>query len=182
MTRWHAVVLVVALAAIGGCVTHHPRAIAEGTPVKASAVTPPAIAAEPPAAHLMLRPDAIKWQPFPPGVPGTTFAVLSGDPEKPGPFVVRIKSPAGAKIPPHWHPSDEHVTVVTGTLALGMGETFDRKALRALPAGSYAFLPHDMRHFGRSQTATVVQVHGMGPFQMFFVNPADDPRNKASRP
>ncbi len=104
-------------------------------------------------------------------------AVLAGDPAKPGPFVVRLKSPAGTKIPSHWHPSDEHLTVIEGTLALGMGETYDAKELRALPAGSFATMPRDMRHFGLSKTKTVVQIHGTGPFQVFFVNPADDPRN-----
>lgn len=183
--RWQSsVVLAVTLVTLNGCAARAPKGVTPtGEAVKASAVTaPPTVVETVAAAHVMLAPSAIKWRPFPPGGPGTTFAVLAGDPEKPGPFVLRIKSPAGTKIPPHWHPADEHVTVIRGTLALGMGEKLAAKAARVLPAGSYALLPREMRHFGLSKTDTVVQVHGIGPFQVFFVNPADDPRNPPIMP
>jgi quercetin dioxygenase-like cupin family protein len=165
--------------AVAGCATRAQKAEPSAAGVKASGVAvaaPEAADAVPP--HAMLAPAAMKWQPFPPGGPGVQVSVLAGDPEKPGPFVLRIKSPAGAKVAPHWHPTDEHITVVSGTFAVGMGEAFDAKALKSMPAGSYLLLPREMRHFAVSRTATVLQVHGNGPFQVNFVNPADDPRNK----
>jgi quercetin dioxygenase-like cupin family protein len=94
--------------------------------------------------------------------------------------VVRLKMPAGYKIAPHWHPTDEHVTVISGTFALGMGEKFDQKTMKDLPAGGYALLPADMRHFALAKTNSTVQVHGMGPFALTYVNPADDPSKRAA--
>jgi quercetin dioxygenase-like cupin family protein len=131
----------------------------------------------------MLAPAAITWQPFPPAGPGARLAVLSGDPEKPGPFVIRIRQPAGGKIPPHWHPTDEHVTVVKGTLFLGMGEKVQKRAAREFPPGSYLLLPRKMAHFAwvGGKGEAIVQVHGTGPFQIVFVNPADDPRSKTDK-
>ena len=175
-------VAAVLVGSVSGCVAGARKVESSGSGVKASGVavaevTP--VDATPP--HVMVKPGAIKWQPFPAGAPGVMFAVLAGDPEKSGPFVVRIKSPAGAKVPPHWHPTDENVTVVSGTFAMGMGDKADPKALRVLAAGSYVLMPRETRHFALSKTATVVQVHGMGPFQINFVNPADDPRTKSTR-
>jgi quercetin dioxygenase-like cupin family protein len=106
--------------------------------------------------------------------------VISGDPSKPGLYVVRLRMPAGYKIAPHWHPTDEHVTVVSGNFALGMGEKFDKTALKTLPAGGYALLPAEMRHYAMATTAATVQVHGQGPFALTYVNAADDPSKRAS--
>jgi quercetin dioxygenase-like cupin family protein len=108
-----------------------------------------------------------------------SFTVVSGDPGKPGLYVVRAKMPAGYKIAPHWHPTDEHVTVLSGTFAFGMGEKFDRASMKALPAGGYALMPADMRHFAMATTAATIQVHGQGPFALTYVNPADDPSKRA---
>jgi anti-sigma factor ChrR (cupin superfamily) len=104
------------------------------------------------------------------------IAVVSGDPGQAAPFVLRLKAPAGYKIPPHWHPTDEHVTVLSGSFAVGMGEKFDPTAMKTLPAGGFARMPAEMRHFAMAKTATTVQVHGTGPFALNYVNPADDPR------
>jgi quercetin dioxygenase-like cupin family protein len=128
--------------------------------------------------HTMLTPDAIQWGPFPAGGPNAQLAVVSGDPGKSGPFVIRIKTPDGFHIPPHWHPGDEHITVISGTLALGMGDRFEEAALHDLPAGSYSMMPKKMRHFALSRGETIVQVHGIGPFKVIYVNPADDPLKK----
>jgi len=175
------VVAVVVTTSVVGCAARMPKAEPSATGVRASGVAvaeaAPADATPP---HVALAPGELKWQPFPPGGPGVMIAVLAGDPEKPGPFVVRIKSPAGAKVPPHWHPADENVTVISGTFAMGMGDKFNPKGLHALAPGSYALMPREMRHFALSKTATVVQVHGMGPFQVNFVNPGDDPRLKSA--
>ena len=108
------------------------------------------------------------------------MAVVSGDPGKAGTFVVRLKAPAGFKVAPHWHPTDENVTVISGTFALGMGEKFDAAALKAAPAGGYGLMPAEMRHFAMAKTAVVVQVHGTGPFALTYVNPADDPSKRVA--
>jgi len=131
--------------------------------------------------HVLSAPKDLKWGDPPPVFEkGATFALVSGDPGKEGLYVVRLKMPAGYKINPHWHPTDEHVTVISGTFALGMGEKFDTAAMKELPAGGYALLPAQMRHYAMAKTAAVVQVHGMGPFALTYVNPADDPSKRAS--
>ena len=135
----------------------------------------------PSPAHVMTTPSELKWGDPPPVFEkGASFAVVSGDPGKPGIYVVRLKMPAGYKIAPHWHPTDENVTVISGTFEIGMGDTFDKAALKALPAGGFALMPAQMRHCAMAKTAAIVQVHGMGPFQLTYVNPADDPSTKAA--
>jgi quercetin dioxygenase-like cupin family protein len=135
--------------------------------------------APPAPAHILMAPTEVKWGDPPPVFEkGMSFSVVSGDPSKPGIYVVRAKMPAGYKIAPHWHPTDEHVTVLSGTFALGMGEKFDKASLKKLPAGGYALLPADMRHFAMATTAATIQVHGEGPFTLTYVNPADDPQNR----
>jgi hypothetical protein len=128
--------------------------------------------------HIMVRPGDLKWGPAPPGLPaGAQVAVLMGDPTKSVPFVIRAKFPDGYKVPPHWHSTDENVTVLQGTLMLGKGEKFS-DAAEALPAGSYMSMPKMMRHFAWAKGETIIQVHGIGPFDIHYVNPADDPRKK----
>lgn len=130
--------------------------------------------------HLLTTAAEIKWgEPPPVFEKGAKFAVMAGDPSKPGIYVVRLKMPAGYKIAPHWHPTDEHVTVVSGTFALGMGEKFDKQTMKDLPVGGYALLPAQMRHFAYARTDATVQVHGMGPFALTYVNSADDPSARA---
>ena len=129
--------------------------------------------------HVVVRPDDLKWGPAPPGLPaGAMLAVLTGDPSKPVPYVIRAKLPDGYKVPPHWHPADENVTVIKGTLMVGKGGKFNRDASEALPAGGFARMPKEMRHFAWSKGETIIQVHGIGPFEITYVNPADDPRKK----
>jgi anti-sigma factor ChrR (cupin superfamily) len=125
------------------------------------------------------RPDGLKWQDGPPSLPpGAKFAVLEGDPAKPGPFVFRVKVPDGYKIPPHTHPKPERVTVVSGTFHLGMGDTFDVKKGEVLPAGTYGMWPAGMKHFVWVKGETVVQFHGDGPWVIEYLNSADDPRKQ----
>ena len=130
--------------------------------------------------HVMSAPKDLKWG-DPPAVfeKGASFTLVSGDPSKDGLYVVRLKMPAGYRINPHWHPTDEHVTVVSGTFALGMGEKFDKSKMTELPAGGYALLPAKMPHYAMAKTAAVVQVHGTGPFALTYVNAADDPSQRA---
>jgi anti-sigma factor ChrR (cupin superfamily) len=129
--------------------------------------------------HVMVRPDDVKWGPAPPSLPaGAKVAVLSGDPGKPGPYVIRVKLPDGYKVPPHWHPTDENVTVIEGTFMAGKGDKFNGDASEALPAGSFVKMPKEMRHFAWAKGETIIQLHGIGPFEINYVNSADDPRNK----
>jgi len=127
--------------------------------------------------EVMVTPTTIKWQDGPPSLPrGAKMALLEGDPSREGPFVMRAKLPDGYKIPPHTHPKDERVTVLSGTLYLGMGGKFNEKEGMALPAGSYARMPAGMKHFGWARGETVIQVNGEGPWVIEYVNPDDDPR------
>jgi quercetin dioxygenase-like cupin family protein len=140
------------------------------------------VAQEKTTSHILLTAPELKWGDPPPVLrKGARMAVVSGDPGKAGPFVVRLKMPAGYKIAPHWHPADEHATVLSGSLALGMGEKFDAAALKTLPAGGYALLPAEMRHFAMARTAAIVQIHGTGPFVLNYVNPADDPSKATAK-
>jgi hypothetical protein len=134
--------------------------------------------ATPGPAHRMVTDAEIAWKESPALNPGGRIAVVSGNPGSTGPFTIRLHLPAGYKAAPHWHPTDEFVTVLSGTFAMGMGEVYDESLLKDLPAGGYAAMPAEMRHFGLARTTSVVQVHGMGPFTSIYVNPADDPRQR----
>ena len=126
-------------------------------------------------------PDTISWGPVPPSLaPGAQLAVLEGDPgAATGDFTVRLKMPDGYRVAPHWHPHRENVTIISGTFKVGMGDTFDKDKMTAFPAGSFAFLDPDMHHYAMASGEVIVQVHGMSPFQINYVNPQDDPsRNK----
>jgi len=123
----------------------------------------------------------IKWGPVPPFFPfpkGAEFAVLSGDPSKDGLYVVRLKMPAGYKIPAHNHPTTENVTVVSGNFHIGMGDHLDEKKGIELTSGGYGEAPAKMNHYAWVTSPTIVQVHGQGPFAITYVNPADDPSTK----
>jgi anti-sigma factor ChrR (cupin superfamily) len=132
--------------------------------------------------HMAVQPNALKWGPAPPGLPpGAQVAVVTGDPGKDGPYVIRAKMPSGYKIPPHFHPTAENVTVLSGTFHIGMGDTFDSKKGEALKTGGFFTADKGMHHYGWTSGVTVIQVHGMGPFAITYVNPSDDPRNKSAK-
>ncbi|MGI8601758.1 MAG: cupin domain-containing protein [Verrucomicrobiales bacterium] len=134
-------------------------------------------AAHPSAEQAIHTPDKIKWQAGPPSLPaGAKMAVLEGDPAKEGFFTMRIQMPDGYKIAPHTHPKVEHITVLSGTFNFGMGEKFDQSATQPMPAGTFGFWPAGMKHFVWAKGETVVQLHGIGPWKIEYVNPADDPR------
>jgi quercetin dioxygenase-like cupin family protein len=125
-------------------------------------------------------PDAIPYGPAPAFVnPGAQLAVLEGDPgASTGEYTVRLKMPEGYRIAPHWHPKRENVTVITGTFKVGMGDRFDETKMADFPAGSFAYLDPDMHHYAMASTETVVQIHGLSPLQINYVNPDDDPSRK----
>jgi len=131
------------------------------------------------ASHAIHTPDQIQWKVGPPSLPpGAKMAVLEGDPSKEGLFTMRVTLPDGYSIPPHTHPAVEHVTVISGTLHFGMGEKFDKSMAQPMPAGTFGYWPPGMKHFVWVNGETVLQVHGMGPWGIQYVNPADDPRNQ----
>jgi len=129
--------------------------------------------------HVAIAPSDIKWGPAPATLPaGAQMAVLDGDPGKAVPFVIRAKFPDGYRVQPHWHPTDENVAVLSGTFLVGMGDTFDEKSMTTLAAGGFAHMPKTMHHYAAAKGETVIQIHGVGPFVVNYVNPADDPSKK----
>jgi quercetin dioxygenase-like cupin family protein len=122
----------------------------------------------------------LHWGPAPPVFPkGARMAVVSGDPGTAGEFVVQLSMPAGYKIPPHFHPTDETVQVKKGTFLVGMGDTFDAKSTKPMKVGDKGTIPAQMHHFAATKGAVIVSVTAMGPFAMTYVNPADNPQKPA---
>ena len=120
------------------------------------------------------------WGPAPAVFPaGARMAVLSGDPSKSELFTVRLEMPDGYTIAPHFHPTDEHITVMTGTFLVGMGDAIDQPHMTTLPTGGFVTAGANMHHYAIAKGKTVVQVHAMGPFALTYVNPKDDPQTKA---
>lgn len=129
--------------------------------------------------HVVFQPNAIAWTDGPPSLPpGAKIAVVAGDPSKAGPFVIRAQVPAGYKVAPHWHPGDENLTILSGTVAIGMGDVWDDSKMQTVPAGGYVALPALMHHMFQAKTAATFQINGTGPFVVNYINPADDPSLK----
>ncbi|HVF73227.1 MAG TPA: cupin domain-containing protein [Chthoniobacterales bacterium] len=127
--------------------------------------------------HVMFAAADLKWTDGPAALPaGSKIAVLNGDPKAAGPFTVRMKFPTGFKVQPHTHPTAEHVTVLSGTLAMGKGPKFDEAATHEMSAGGFSVMPAGTEHFAICKSECILQVHAMGPFEVKYVNPADDPR------
>ncbi len=104
------------------------------------------------------------------------MAVLSGDPSQPGPYIVRFKAPGGYRIPAHWHSAEEQITVLSGSFHYGMGDTLDESKSEALGPGSFTSMPARMHHFAWTSEPTEIQVNSTGPFDIHYLNPADDQR------
>jgi len=131
---------------------------------------------------LRAQAPAIKWGPAPAVFPaGTKLAVLQGDPGQSGMFTVRLDFPAGLRLAPHFHPTDEVVTVITGTFLVGMGDTLDPAKTMALPTGAFIVAPANGHHYAIARGHTIVQVTAMGPFALTYVNPKDEPKPAAGR-
>ena len=125
---------------------------------------------------------AIKWGPAPAILPaGVRMAVLAGDPGQPGVFTLRLELPAGTRVLPHFHPTDEYLTVISGTFILGMGDSVDVAKATALPAGAFGTVAANMHHYAVARGKTVVQVSGMGPFVLTYVNPQDQPKTASNK-
>ena len=126
----------------------------------------------PAAAHA--QGASLTWGPAPAVFPaGAKMAVLQGDPSKTAMFTVRLDFPDGYRLPAHWHPTDEHVTVINGTFLVGMGDSIDLSKTMAVPAGGFVTAGANQHHFAVARGHTLVQVHAMGPFALTYVNPKD---------
>jgi hypothetical protein len=147
-------------------------------PLIASGALPgPVLAAE---MHKVVKADAIQWGPAPPQLPkGAQVAVLAGDPGKAGLYIIRAKMPDGYSIPAHWHRKAENVTVISGTFNVGMGDKLDKAKGEALGPGGFFLASPKMRHYAWASGETVVEVSGIGPFDITYVDPKDDPSKMA---
>ena len=142
---------------------------------------PLVFAASPVHAQAVHSTSDTKWGPPPPFLPSAAQAsVVQGDPGAAGEYTIRLQMPDGYIIPPHYHPTDENVTVLSGTLMLGMGDEIDRRTADRLTGGGFAVAKANAHHYAIAVGPTVVQVHEMGPFAITYVRAADDPR--APRP
>src|SRR5262249_10198927 len=127
--------------------------------------------------HVMLAPSELTWTDLP-ALPGVKIAVIEGPLSEAVPIMFRLKFPANYKVPPHYHPGIEHVTIISGTLNMGIGATFDQTKTRALTPGSVAIMQPKTQHFVWTSEETIGQVHSIGPWSVTYVNPADDPAKK----
>ena len=132
------------------------------------------------ASPIVLKPEQMMFGAPPPELPpGATLAVLQGDPKVAGKlFTFRLRLPDGYRVAPHWHFADEHITVMSGSFMIGMGDAFDEKKMEAMPAGGFVVLPARHHHYAMAKGATEVQVHSVGPWKLIYVNPEDDPSRK----
>src|SRR5262252_1271379 len=132
--------------------------------------------------HVMNASD-IKWGDAPPTIPkGAKVAVLSGDPGKPAPFTMRLQMPANYKIPAHWHSTDENVTVISGAMYYNEGDKLDMKGAHEIKAGGFHSIAAKTHHYAFSKAPTVVQINAVGPFDINYIDPNDDPSKAAAAP
>jgi quercetin dioxygenase-like cupin family protein len=130
------------------------------------------------SSHVMIEPKDLKWADVPTLPPGAKVAVIEGPPNEAVPFMMRLKFPANYKVPAHSHPAIEHLTVLSGTFNMGIGDKLDVTKTKALPVGGVMIIQPKTPHFAWTKEEVVVQVHGVGPWGVIYVDPADDPRNK----
>ena len=142
--------------------------------------SPAASAADAMDKSMFMNAGEIKWGDAPPSMPkGAKMAVLSGDPGKAGAFVARLQVPANYKIPPHFHSTDEDLTVISGSFFFAEGDKMDTKGAHEMKAGAFHHLPAKTHHFAFSKAASVVQINANGPFDIVYVDPKDDPSKMA---
>jgi quercetin dioxygenase-like cupin family protein len=133
-------------------------------------------------AFVRVTPDTVAWTDRP-GYDGVKFAVVHGDPTKPGIYVVRAKFSPGTMTRPHWHPEDRFVTVLQGTWYTGEGDAFEPDKTVPLKAGSFMLHPGKAHHYdGAKDEEVIVQIIGMGPSGTTLVNPAQGNTGRSRRP
>ncbi len=129
-----------------------------------------------------IYPEDVRWKPFAGFPPAARLAILIGDPTKPGPYLIRVRLPAGTKMMPHKHPEDRIYTVLAGVFYIGLGETFDESKLTAYGVGSVIVLPGGQPHFHWAKSGEyITQVTAIGPLGLSYIHPSDDPRNAKVR-
>ena len=130
--------------------------------------------------HIMVTPEDLRWEECSAVLPpGARCATVEGDRSAPNVlFTYRLKMPDNYKIAPHFHPADEHLTVLSGTFNMGLGDKLDTKTTKAMTAGSFMVMPKGAHHFAWTKGETIIQVHAIGPWGVTYVNPADDPRKR----
>jgi hypothetical protein len=129
--------------------------------------------------HTMLNQKDLQWQDGPPSLPkGIKVAIVEGDLSKEGPFTIRIQMPANYRIPPHWHPKIEHITVIEGSFYMGPGENFDMDKATMLTAGGFAVMPIKYVHYAFTKEGGTIQLHGTGPWGITYIKDTDDPRKQ----
>ena len=122
--------------------------------------------------------ENIDFQPFASFPPRGQLAVVVGDPSEPGPYTIRVKAPAGAKLMPHRHHEDRVYTVISGVFYIGLGEEFDPDKLQAYPPGGVVVLPGGTAHFHWAKSGEyITQVTAIGPISLDYVHADDDPRH-----
>lgn len=132
-----------------------------------------------PPEHVSYPPGDVPWKDGPASFEaGSQVAILEGDPGADGVFTLQLKLPDGFAIRPHWHPNVERVTVLQGTFLLGAGEQMNRESAERLPTGSYTAMPPGMVHYALAEGETIIQLTSVGPWEINYVNPADDPRTR----
>jgi quercetin dioxygenase-like cupin family protein len=129
------------------------------------------------AEHIMLDPSELVWNDVP-ALPGVKISVIEGPLNQSVPIMFRLKFPPNFKVPPHWHPGIEHITIISGTLHMGIGDVFDASKTRALKAGSISIMQPGTHHYVWTEEETIGQVHSIGPWSVNYINPADDPAKK----
>ena len=146
-------------------------------PVRSRALAAASVIAALHVAPLQAQTAKLTWGPGPPSLPrGARMAIVSGDPAKPGPFVIRLELPDGFTVAPHYHPTEERQTVLSGQIGHGMGDTIDVRKVHWRKPGEEGVLPANSHHYAMARGRTVVSVRSTGPFIVTYVNPADDPR------
>lgn len=167
MRRFSITLLLVLAIAAAGQQAMKPKDAAKSQPAKTE------------ARHVYTQAQ-MQWGPAPPFIPpGAQVTVLEGDPgATTGDFTIRVKVPDGYVVPPHWHPARENVTVISGTMRIGMGDKIEESKMTSLAPGGFAYLDPTMHHYVKMKGATVVQIHGASPLAFNYVNASDDPRNK----
>jgi mannose-6-phosphate isomerase-like protein (cupin superfamily) len=135
----------------------------------------PVYAADSPAATsmILLKDSEIKFHPAPGFPKGAEIVLIRGDLAEAVPYTLRFKLPDGFIILPHWHSTDEQVTVLSGTLNVAKGDTVDKSQATALSAGGYQLVPANAHHYVFATGETIFQLDGMGPRTTTFVNPAE---------
>lgn len=129
-----------------------------------------------------LNADQIKWTDAPPTLPkGCQIAVLEGDPSKPGPFTARFRIPAGTRLAPHFHPSQERATVLSGLLKIGIGAQFDESKMVEIGPGGFLLMPAGERHYAHFEQDSELQLTGTGPWELVYVNRDEDPQKQKNQ-